>query len=402
MDGAFARRTRPRPHTRHRGQPRAFRVASQAVRDLDRPTSERSSALWKRSSRRTARSNEYPLELAAWVVEQPRELPDRVSDYPDLDRGWVWTRKTIADLLVVALGAADTGIPIGFHQLVWAVLKPLTDDPDPGPETASSDPATASLNTVRGQAMHALVQFGLWLRRASEDPEAQSAMRLLPKVIAVLDSHLDPEHDRSATIRSVYGCRFPWLLVIDEAWVAGSVSRVFPSEPEWEALRYAAWDAYVVFLRRPYDRLLDVLLEEYSREVDRLAEPALGTQRYDPRQRLAEHVLTFYWRGKISLTEEDSLVNRFFATSPAVLRAHAIRFVGHSLRSTEEELEPTLVERLTKLWERRLAVAQAAGSRESFVDEIAEFGWWFASGKFDDDWAIHQLRQVLEFSRKVV
>lgn len=343
---------------------------------------------------------QHPLELAAWVVDQPREIPDRVPEYPGLDTGWVWTRKAIADLLVVALGASDAAIPIRFHQLVWTVLKPLTDDPDPDSEGDSSDPATASLNTVRGQAMHALVQFGLWLRRPREDPEAEQALNLLPKVVEALDQHLDPEQDRSATVRSVYGYRFPWLLVIDEAWASGQVTRVFPSEPEWEKLRYAAWDAYVVFCP-PYDKVFDVLRAEYGREVDRLTEPALEGHRYDPRQRLAEHILTFFWRGKTSLEDEASVISRFFEKAPPTLRAHAITFVGHSLRSTQEELEPILVERLTKLWEKRLEAARSAGSPEDFVEEIAAFGWWFASGKFGDDWAIRQLREVLEFSQKV-
>src|SRR5262249_40248120 len=34
------------------------------------------------------------------------------------------------------------------------------------------------------------------------------------------------------------------------------------------------------------------------------------------------------------------------------------------------------------------------------AEEIAKFGWWFASGKFDDAWAIQQLEEALTLAKK--
>lgn len=36
----------------------------------------------------------------------------------------------------------------------------------------------------------------------------------------------------------------------------------------------------------------------------------------------------------------------------------------------------------------------------SHSEEVAAFGWWFASGKFDDGWAIAQLKEALRLSGK--
>ena len=36
----------------------------------------------------------------------------------------------------------------------------------------------------------------------------------------------------------------------------------------------------------------------------------------------------------------------------------------------------------------------------SHSEEVAAFGWWFASGKFDDVWAIGQLEEALRLSGK--
>jgi len=36
------------------------------------------------------------------------------------------------------------------------------------------------------------------------------------------------------------------------------------------------------------------------------------------------------------------------------------------------------------------------------VEELSEFGWWFSSGKLDDDWAMKQLLDVLRLTKQVL
>ena len=52
-------------------------------------------------------------------------------------------------------------------------------------------------------------------------------------------------------------------------------------------------------------------------------------------------------------------------------------------------------DRLTSLWARRIEAAQAAESPEAYGRELAAFGSWFRSGKFDDSWALEQLATAL-------
>ena len=53
-------------------------------------------------------------------------------------------------------------------------MEPITDDPEPTPDYeqkyggSNMDPATMSINTARGEAMHAVVLYGLWVRRHIE------------------------------------------------------------------------------------------------------------------------------------------------------------------------------------------------------------------------------------------
>ena len=81
------------------------------------------------------------------------------------------------------------------------------------------DPATLSLNTVRGETFHAVVQYALWWRRHVEDgPDAEERLGAgfdgLPEVRDLLEAHLDPENDPSLAVRAVYGQWFPWIHLV--------------------------------------------------------------------------------------------------------------------------------------------------------------------------------------------
>src|SRR5262249_34581 len=150
-------------------------------------------------------------------------------------------------------------IPFELRSAAWAVLKPLTDDPEPNQEHeahygarpfsrkrktkntepaqeqiaryegSNMDPPTLSLNTTRGEAMHATMRYALWIRRNIEkEPHGEERIKRgfeeIPEVREVLETHLDPALDSSLAIRSVYGQWFPWLVFLDEKWASAHVS----------------------------------------------------------------------------------------------------------------------------------------------------------------------------------
>ena len=70
-----------------------------------------------------------------------------------------------------------------------------------------------------------------------------------------------------------------------------------------------------------------------------------------------------------------------------------MEFLGESLRNTKDTTAPENLMRLKSYWERRLEAAKEAPDLCKF--EMAAFGYWFVSGKFEDDWAIQQLESAL-------
>jgi hypothetical protein len=96
--------------------------------------------------------------------------------------------------------------------------------------------------------------------------------------------------------------------------------------------------------------------------------------------------MLFYGCGKLNSDEPDGLC------------AHALWHVGHSFHESKEPLPPEILHRIQVLWENRLSVARR--SPESHTEEMAAFGYLFYSEKFDDAWAITELKNALEISKR--
>lgn len=390
--------------------PTRFASAAVSYRELD-PTYVRALLSGLRDSLRQQQKAfawAPVLQLCQWVVEQPREIPNRqVSDF-DADPDWGWTRKAIADLLFAGFEDGQGTIPIDLRDKVWSILKPLTDDPDPTREHedkyggTNMDPASLSINTTRGEAMHAVIRYALWVRRHLEKGESalerlQRGFEEMPEVRAVLDAHLDVRREPSLGIRAVYGWWFPWLVLLDPEWARNHAARIFPLDEQQQAFFDAAWTTYVRFCR-PSDNVFEVIREQYHHAVGRIGSRRADTPRIaDPDEKLAEHFIALYWRRKLGL--DDPLLAALWKNAPDDLRAHALGFVGRSLRNTSDPIPVEVLERFKTLWDLRLAEAKRAPAAHQ--QEMAAFGWWFVSGKFDPGWAIKHLGEALRITRRV-
>jgi len=350
------------------------------------------------------------LELCEWIIQQDGRQPTQPEvSVGDGDTDWQWKRKTVADL--ISEGLQRDQIPFELRELVWRILQPLTNDPNPTPEHEKSyggtnmDPVTLAINTVRGEAMHGVLKYALWCARhlRPDDPSLTQGPPVwpeIPEVEEVLDYHLEPTNDPSAAIRSVYGYYIPWLVLIGSEWVQANLTRIFPKEPEYQYLWEAAWSSYVIF-NRPYDNVVDILKDEYGRAVDKLGEQGVHTwMAAGPEKRLADHLMWLYWGGKLSI--EDPLLTRFFLKASPDIRAAALTFVGRSLDKSSQPIPSDVKERLRALLESRVTAVQEDKDQEGVQKELSNFGWWFASGQLNDKWALQRLLDVLNLTDGVI
>lgn len=333
------------------------------------------------------------LRLSAWVLAQPD--PPHDGQDRDRDPDWSWTRGTIADLLDVGLPSTQHPIPFDLREGVWAQLSQLLEDPDPTPEGeaqyggSNMDPVTLGINTVRGRAMHATVQYALWVRRHLGDT---ATFDVMPEVKAALDQHLDVELDPSLAIRSVYGQFFPWLHLIDPDWAASRIETIFPVQPDDAAWFDAAWDALIVFTP-PFDSMAVVLADVFAAAVERLRADDNGRSHHrDPARHLAEHLAVFVVRGVLPI--DHQVVRSFFASGSSELHGHVHQFLGHEFSREDPPIE--ILERGIGLWEARLEVMRTDPAANAA--ELKSFGAWFEVGGVDPAWRLRKLLDVLRLT----
>lgn len=379
-------------------EPQRYAVIAARFRELSPAyVSALLSGLWEAGRNGRSFDWESVIELCGWVAKQHQP----VDESPLSSSGWV--RRTIANLLVFGLLEGPTQIPFDLRASVWDALCPLLDDPDPFEDVdivrahASESIASLSVNSTRAQAVRAAILYAWWVRSKSHPctpnaPVLFDGLDTAPEVRDVLDIHLSPAQDPSLAVRWVYGERFPLLTVLDPNWTARNIERVFPSAPTEAHFWEAAWHAYVT--NNPaYVEVFRLLLPQYGRAVENLD---LGyNSRHDGPTDLSGHLLGLYQIGELELCAPAGLIEVFFRRATASLRRQALANIGHGLLNRTESIDQDRQRRLMALWEWRLKTIRDEGLPND-RQEVRAFGWWFASGKLDDVWAVDQLVQALE------
>jgi len=351
------------------------------------------------------------LALCLWIAEQPREFPpDILKDSENHfreDQDWGWTRSRVLDLLEDGLKEKHhSKIPFDYRESVWSIIRLLSTDPDPSPESEQElskpfDAATSSINTVRGRAMHACMAYIMWVRRHIQANETltddQITFEQLPEVIEVLNDHVDTDRDCTLTIHSVYGKWLPWLIAWDEQWVKDKKMQIFPSEIDKQAFWDVAWGTYVVY-NRPYNNaflILEDIYEEAFTRLDTIDISLAGARSVD--ESLAEHLLVFYGRG-VGKERIKELLEKFYGFASKQVREYAMRYAGDLTQGTDVYIEA--IQKLKDFWDWRLSTALASDKISEFEGEISEFGRWIPSANLEDEWILDQIEIIMNhFSR---
>ncbi len=379
-----------------------FVMAMDSFRDVD-PTYARALLQGLNEAVKAGYAIEWAtvIEYLAWIVEQPRNQIRDSSGKMDYDPHWGWACKAVVNLL--SMGFEKNTIGLSLRRPAWQIINEIAEDPDPTPqddEKSTMDPATRSINTTRGEALHAVIKYALWVRREIVGKEMESEyssfnMSSIPEVRECLERHLDPSIDPSPAIRAVYGQWFPWLLLLDISWGEAKAKAIFSLD--YPRLRDAAWQTYLTFCPA-YNDSFRVLEEQYSIAVDHLH--SVNEEESDwPSGRLGEHLMVMVGRGVLAWSDENSLVKRFFCNATVADASHAVAFIGRSLQNESDHIPGEVVERFRTLWEHLAnnVIAEAIDRTQL----LKPFGWWFASERFDAEWALKQLSRVVETTGEI-
>ncbi len=299
-----------------------------------------------------------------------------------------WLHRTIVSLLSDGLKESEAEIPFEERARTWALIEPHLEDPDPSTERdKDGEPATVAINSVRGEALHAAINYAFWVERALGD--SFEGIGSLPELAEAVDRRLDPAIEPSLAIRAVLGQWFVQFVRMDESWAKTLASRIFPSDPELADSFSAAWNAYVVF-NRAWISVFEILRESYGLAVERFEE--VDEERYmagNPREHLGEHLVFLRFSGTADLAA-GGLFDRFWSAAPVEIRKHVIRDVGWSLGHGNPQLSEEIRSRIVETWE--WIVDQDPKDREA----LAEFGAWLGAHQLDESWLLAQSQRLLE------
>ncbi len=345
-------------------------------------------------------------KLARWILDQPdpeADLPDEFTGRSRPGRRWLSCRLEIARFVDALLKGDLVKLPLAERASAWEVVERLTHDPNPTLDDeardgeTNMDPFSLSLNTVRGEAVHAVFNYIRWVRSSlPEDQRGAQTLDDLPEVRATLEWLLDPQVEPTMTVRSVFGVNITPLSFWAEKWLRENLGRIFPTK-EHDDLWKIAWETFIGF-SRAHHATLTLLHDQYATAIARMSQDPKDERRHeDARVSLGQHLIINYWWGHLDFEKPDDLLATFFARAPETVRAKVMSFVGRSVAQSGEPIPPDIHARLVKFWNWRVAQAMAAKS-VGFQDELANFAWWFDSKNFDDAWAAQQMIVALDLS----
>ncbi|MEI6427032.1 MAG: hypothetical protein WCO45_01405 [Pseudanabaena sp. ELA607] len=348
-------------------------------------------------------------DFCTWILDNFKEIYNH-----EFSNEWNRLCESMVSLIDSGLHTkAPNQIPMTLRDQVWQILTYLTNAPYVTPSFtthyhgSSQGAYGASINTVRGQAMHAVIPYIQWIRQDADGnvPMAQN-FQDMPEVQQVLEQHLDPQKDPSLAIRSVYGQWFPNLYHLASDWTFQQTDRIFPEEPDYQELFDSAWQGYIL-RNRVYSNIFSVLREKYGHVIEQLPnQTSTSREQSEANVALSSHLLDLFWVKVIDLDEPDKLIEKFFANAPVYTRSEFIHKIGwrllygtrepHNIQITQElgqRLQKLLDWRISKIQEDKLPIEQIA--------DLKYFSWWFASGKLDNQWAITKLIEVLSLVETV-
>ncbi len=326
---------------------------------------------------------------------------------------WDAVYSAMADVLRELLTEQDVLTPVDFgrhRDRILEITGYLLSYPDPAPadeqiETAPSligsanetnysviDPFTMAINSVRGRAFQAFVQFVFQDgRKFNEDIEEQ----ISDDAKALYESVLRKESTRA--LMFMYGHYLPSFYFQDRAWIRKLLPRIFPQEPAQRHLYTSAWEGYLA--RNLYEAMfLDPVFQNlYQRALDLRENDFPRQQKHfkNPDEGIAQHLALAFMHYEV-FGFNHQLFEAFWKNDSPKQHAHFVNFVGRSFISRDKaeesfEFSREVKGQLRELWDRLL---QNDEEREVYM----EFGQWINldKGIFEPSWLARRVKETLE------
>ncbi len=340
------------------------------------------------------------LSLCEYIMAQKDD--PFVGSSGDHEPGLFAAQMEIAHLLGEALHSDDPYLTREQLDRIRALLIKLAHHSDPESDADSKtsfDPFTHSLNCIRGEAMHGILHYSLYLSRQQDKLSGEKSKEghLEPEIQEILDEKLDLTVDPSLAVHSVFGAFVPQLHFLSHEWLENNLLKIFPEDKDMDAFWKAAWDAYI-FASNVYRDVFKLLIPQYQRGLRLLSQPQDEEKHFggSPYERLAQHIMFAYLAGLTDFDHENKLLDLFFENAPDSIRAQGVFWLSQVLGNDKPTFDDILWKKCWTLWQKRLKFAETQEANRN-TQEISDYLRWLANSPVELDILFPTLQKSVKY-----
>uniref|UniRef100_A0A7V2ZKE6 Uncharacterized protein n=1 Tax=Ignavibacterium album TaxID=591197 RepID=A0A7V2ZKE6_9BACT len=322
------------------------------------------------------------------IIIRIENIPKRFTDYMGINFAGV--KRRALDFIQMSIKSSQKGIInlSAYKSIIWEIIEYLCYyewDPAKSIEntTTNLDPFTLAINSVRGNAVIAAIDYALWQASLTKDsfpsdikyPNRLVGEEQIQKLLE--DKLINKQDDPSLAIHSIFGVYLANLAYLNYEWVKANIENIFPSESEKEIYWMTAWSGYIN-ASRFYTDLYNLLRPQFERAIDYLSrgKPIIssGLGR-SPEDALAEHLIVSCLNGLDDIHKKGSLLRRFAKIPNNLSAAHAVQFIANLAKDEMifrelPELNPkSFWPQAKEFWKIRIKIANKQKIKRKTNDE---------------------------------
>jgi hypothetical protein len=343
--------------------------------------------------------------IAAWITSrQPITRGKQAAPTNDQHEptDWVWARIVVVKFVKAALNAERLPLRV-YQSKIVELLHDLIQEEDPrldgGLQTKMDDWLTTAINSVRGDAIEALLNLGLGQKKANGTIESW--------IFALIWARLGMAKE-SPAIFALLGAKLRLFVHLFGDKLKNIPNRLFPSDKPVH--RNAAITAHFT-----YDHPMTSVVETFPtllKTALATLEDLSHTKQEDEKDKrrefgaqLGTHIAFYYWNAAFTNDlEGEAVLDQFFAVASKGTRARLISTIG-SIFEKETEGSAKIAPRVMRIWERRYEkiVSELERAPEKIADyerELAKFTDWLQCECFPFEWRFKYAMAALGHLKK--
>ena len=300
--------------------------------------------------------------------------------------------KAFAGFLAVSL--AKNLPPEEESDEIWSWLFPMQDDQHPTSQEESdypSDPYSHAINTVRGDANTAAVEYSLWRFRNREGDENVGKAEMERLLQLLIFEGLS----WSRVSRAVLGVHLPQVCFLAPDWVLSNTDALFPNDDQSQFrsifVTYVRWGRF-------YVDTFEILKDQYTRAIGDetiwKGQEGYDSWLYTGAEQIVEHTILAIETGVVRLDEPGRPAAALFDLRSEQAIKYALPFIGRRLREAGESLSQEAILRYQVFFDS--LIDQVAIASE--IKDLEYFGWIYGCPQFDGEWLHAKTLRVLKLS----